>query len=80
MPMLSDNVQWYSCFFFLDTVQNHCFHAGALTQCFIADSRGGNLRDKDTDEYSSSDDDETADQKRKRLAQEHLEKLKAYGQ
>jgi len=76
--MLSDNVQWYSSFFSW-TRCRISFHAGAVTQCFIADSRGGNLRDKDTDEYSSSDDDETADQKRKRLAQEHLEKLKAYG-
>jgi len=40
----------------------------------------GNVKEKDIEEYSSSDDDETADQKRKRLAQEHLEKLKAYGQ
>jgi len=34
---------------------------------------------KQIEDYSSSEDeDETADQKRKRLAQEHLEKLKAY--
>jgi len=39
---------------------------------------GANLRENEVDEYTSSDDDETADQKRKRLAQEHLEKLKAY--
>ena len=33
-----------------------------------------------TQDYSSSEsDDETADQKRKRLAQEHLEELKDYG-
>jgi hypothetical protein len=32
------------------------------------------------DEYSSSEsDDETADQKRKRLAEEHLTQLKEYG-
>jgi len=43
-------------------------------------SREGNIKEKNVDEYSSSDNDETADQKRKRLAQEHLEKLKAYGQ
>jgi len=47
---------------------------------FVAGNREVNLREKDVDEYSSTDDnDETADQKRKRLAQEHLEKLKAYG-
>jgi len=55
------------------------FCAGMITLCFIAGNRGANLRENEIDEYTSSDDDETADQKRKRLAQEHLEKLKAYG-
>jgi len=50
-----------------------------ITLCFIAGNRGANLRKNEVDEYTSSEDDETADQKRKRLAQEHLEKLKAYG-
>jgi len=46
--------------------------------CFLCWNREANIREKDVDEYSSSDNDETADQKRKRLAQEHLKKLKAY--
>ena len=42
--------------------------------------RDAKYKTKKVDEYSSSEsEDETADQKRKRLAQEHLDQLKHYG-
>lgn len=42
--------------------------------------RDARFKAKKTDDFSSSESDsETADQKRKRLAQEHLDQLKQYG-
>jgi hypothetical protein len=57
-----------------------CYQYDDAFEFTDTDYRDARFKAKKKDDFSSSEsDDETADQKRKRLAEEHLDQLKQYG-